>query len=111
LQHTLALSKPATSVRATFEGGENTQEKVEMLSYELEWFLHLAIKQKGNVLEALYSPLLQETSPTYEEMRGLIHRTITKYGFKHYLGFAESEWRKVETPLKNKPQQRVKSLL
>jgi len=48
-------------------------------------------------LEQLYSPLVVRSSPEHAELKAIARRCITRGHADHYLGFAESQWRALES--------------
>jgi predicted nucleotidyltransferase len=63
--------------------------------WELEKFMRLALKANPNVLEALYTPLVEHADPIALELRE--HRSIflSKLVFQTFNGYAMSQFRKI----------------
>lgn len=81
--------------------------ELDLVSHDARKFFGLLLKKNGYVLEQLYSPLIVQTTPEYEELKAIARGCATRYHHYHYLGFAETQWRMFE---KGRPR-RVKPLL
>jgi predicted nucleotidyltransferase len=94
--------------RDTLElAGVRAGVELDLVTHDLKKFLTLLLKPNGYVLEQLLSPLVVYTSPAHEELKALAKGCLTRRHSRHYLGFAESQWRLFE---REQPQ-RVKPLL
>jgi len=71
--------------------------RVELVSHDVGKFFSLILKRNGYVLEQLYSPLVVRSSPEHAELKAIARRCITRGHADHYLGFAESQWRALES--------------
>lgn len=94
--------------------GEETVERMspgppelDVVTHDAGKFFRLLLKPNGYVLEQLYSPLVLQTSPEHDELREIARGCITRRHVRHYVGFAENQWRLFE---KDEPP-RVKPLL
>ena len=81
--------------------------EIDLVTHDLKKFLTLLLRPNGYVLEQLYSPLVVQTTPEHAELQALAQNCITSAHSRHYLGFAESQWRLFQ---KEQPH-RVKPLL
>lgn len=81
--------------------------EIDLVTHDVKKFFSLLLKKNGYVLEQLYSPIVIEALPEYEELKQIAVRCITKHHSHHYFGFAETQWKLFE---KENPQ-RVKPLL
>jgi len=102
--------------------------EMDIVSHDVKKFFGLLLKKNGYVLEQLFSPLIVQTTPEHEELKGICGRgcesahlssenqrrltsastgVITKHHAHHYFGFAETQWKLF---LKESPR-RVKPLL
>jgi uncharacterized protein len=79
---------------------ENPQ--TEEAYWELEKFLKLALKANPNVLEALYTPLVEHATPLAEELRAMRGRFLSKLVYQTFNGYAMSQFKKLEADLRNK---------
>ena len=76
--------------------------------WELEKFLRLALKANPNVLECLYTPLVEHATPLAEELRALRDRFLSKHLYQTYNGYVLSQFRKLEQDLRTHGEVRHK---
>ncbi len=81
---------------------EETQEAY----WELQKFIVLALKANPNVLECLYSPIVEFATPLAEELLAMRHSFLSKLVFQTYSGYVASQFKKMQTDIRN--QGRVK---
>ncbi len=74
--------------------------------WELQKFLLLALKANPNVLECLYSPIVELVTPLGEELLGMRDAFLSKLVFQTYSGYVASQFKKMQADLRN--QGRVK---
>jgi len=105
--HVLPLEQIAGLTR-----GENTVERMhpgppelDLVTHDAEKFFRLLLKPNGYVLEQLLSPLVLVTSPAHQELIHISRTCITRWHLRHYVGFAENQWRlfEKENPRRLKP--------
>jgi predicted nucleotidyltransferase len=70
--------------------------------WELQRFLVLALKANPNVLEALYSPLVEMKTSLAEELLGLRSIFLSKLVFQTFNGYVMSQFRKMQADVRNK---------
>src|SRR5262249_40131444 len=68
--------------------------------WELQKFLALALKANPNVLECLYTPLVEEASPLAEELRALRAIFLSRLIYWSYGGYVFSQFRQLEAGLR-----------
>jgi uncharacterized protein len=69
--------------------------EIDLVSHDLAKFLLLLLRQNGNYLEQLYSPLVIIESDCIEELRSLVREgTIARHAYHAYAGYAQDQWRK-----------------
>lgn len=91
----------------TIESSTDEGIEIDLVTHDIRKFLLLLLRPNGYVLEQLMSPIVVHTTPEHEELVALAPTCLTRRHARHYLGFAESQWklfRKDEPP-------RVKPLL
>jgi predicted nucleotidyltransferase len=66
--------------------------EIETVTHDVRKYIRLLLKHNGYVLEQLYSPLVVQTTPGHEELKGLGRGCITRKHALHYRGFAHNEW-------------------
>ena len=81
--------------------------EIDLVTHDVKKFFSLMLKKNGYVLEQLFSPLVVQTSPEYEELKEIGARCVTRHHAHHYLGFAQTQWKLFE---KERPR-RIKPLL
>jgi predicted nucleotidyltransferase len=76
--------------------------------WELQKFLTLALKANPNVLECLYSPLVETITPIAQELLDLREIFLSKLIYQTYNGYVLSQFKKMEQDLRNVGQVRPK---
>ena len=74
--------------------------------WELQKFLVLALKANPNVLECLYTPLVEYATPLGKELVGMRSRFLSRLVYQTYNGYVLSQFKKMQADLRN--QGRVK---
>jgi hypothetical protein len=70
--------------------------------WEIQKFLTLALKANPNVLECLYTPLVQHTTPLAQEMLAMRDSFLSKMVYQTYNGYVMSQFKKLQADLRNK---------
>jgi predicted nucleotidyltransferase len=65
--------------------------QVDFDSYDIRKLFKLLQGKNGNVLEAIYSPLVVHTTPEHAELKAVAMGCVTRYYAYHYLGFANKQ--------------------
>jgi len=68
--------------------------------WELQKFLVLALKANPNVLECLYTPLIELTTPLMDELLAERSRILSKLVYQTYNGYVLSQFKKLEQDLR-----------
>jgi predicted nucleotidyltransferase len=79
--------------------------------WELQKFLVLALKANPNVLECLYTPLVQEATPLAEELLGMKSIFLSRMVYQTYNGYVMSQFKKMQADLRNKGQVKWKHVM
>jgi uncharacterized protein len=87
---------------------ENDQEEVY---WEIEKFIRLALKANPNVLECLYSPLVETCAPLAQELIGMRGIFLSRYVHRTYNAYVLSQFKKLEQDLRNHGQIRWKHVM
>lgn len=74
---------------------ESTQE----VYWELQKFLELALKANPNVLECLYSPMIESSSPLADELLSIRSAFLSQLIYQTYNGYVMSQFKKLEHEL------------
>jgi len=76
--------------------------------WELQKFLLLALKANPNVLECLYTPLIETQTPIAEELLSLREIFLSKLIYQTYNGYVMSQFKKMEQDLRTVGEVRLK---
>jgi hypothetical protein len=76
--------------------------------WELQKFLVLALKANPNVLECLYTPLVERATPLALELLGMRSAFLSKLVYQTYNGYVLSQFKKLEQDLRNRGEVRWK---
>ncbi|GEP46051.1 nucleotidyltransferase domain-containing protein [Brevifollis gellanilyticus] len=76
--------------------------------WELQKFLVMALKANPNILECLYSPLVEKCTPIAEQLLAIRDRFLSQMIFQTFNGYALSQFKKIEQDLRNQGQVRWK---
>jgi predicted nucleotidyltransferase len=87
---------------------ENDQEEAY---WEMEKFIRLALKANPNVLECLYSPLVETCSELAQELIAMRDIFLSKYVHRTYNAYVLSQFRKIEQDLRNHDEVRWKHVM
>lgn len=68
--------------------------------WELRKFLVMALKANPNILECLYSPMVEKTTPLGEELTALRERFLSQMIFQTFNGYAMSQFKKIEQDIR-----------
>ncbi len=76
--------------------------------WELQKFLIMALRANPNILECLYSPMIEKTTPLAEELLTIRERFLSQMIFQTFNGYALSQFKKIEQDLRNQGEVRWK---
>lgn len=79
--------------------------------WELQKFLVLALKANPNVLECLYSPLIEHATPLAQELLGMRAIFLSRIVYQTYNGYVLSQFKKLGQDLRNKGQIKWKHVM
>lgn len=86
---------------------EATQEQY----WELQRFLIFALKANPNVLECLYTPLVEHATPLAEELLAMRSSFLSRLVFQTYNGYVASQFKKMQADLRNQGQVKWKHVM
>ena len=69
--------------------------------WELQKFITLALKANPNILECLYTPMVESASPLAEELLDMRGMFLSKLVYQTYNGYVMSQFRKLQKDLEN----------
>jgi predicted nucleotidyltransferase len=70
--------------------------------WEIQKFLTLALKANPNVLECLFTPLIETLTPLAEELLAMRQLFLSKLVYQTYNGYVMSQFKKLEQDLRTK---------
>jgi uncharacterized protein len=76
--------------------------------WELEKFLRLALRANPNVLECLYSPLIEHASPLAQELLSMRDGFLTRQVYQTYNGYVLSQFKKLSRDMRDRENIRWK---
>jgi hypothetical protein len=68
--------------------------------WELQKFLVLALKANPNILECLYSPLVETITPLAQELLDMRESFLSKLVYQTYNGYVMSQFKKLEQDIR-----------
>ena len=90
---------------------EQLETEHEEVYWEVEKFVRLALKANPNVLECLYSPLVERSEPIALQMLSIRHVFLSQHVHRTYNAYVLSQFKKLEQDLRNKGQVRWKHVM
>lgn len=81
---------------------------LDCVYWEFGKFIRLALQSNPNILETLWTPLVNRTEPFGERLRAERDAFLSQQAFKTYGLYAESQFRKMERDLRTHGQVRFK---
>src|SRR5258708_6265696 len=79
--------------------------------WELQKFLVLALKANPNVLECLYTPLIEKATPLAEELLGMKSIFLSRMVYQTYNGYVMSQFKKMQADIRNHGQVKWKHVM
>jgi hypothetical protein len=79
--------------------------------WELQRFLILALKANPNVLECLYSPLVEQATPLAAELLSIRSIFLSQLVYQTFNGYVLSQFRKMQADLRNQGQVKWKHVM
>ena len=73
----------------------------DIVFWELEKFLKLALKANPNILETLWTPLVLEINPIAEKLRASRSAFLSNHIFKTYSGYVLSQFRRMKNSVES----------
>lgn len=100
---------PAEMQWSLFGAPEQFEDDAAQSCYwELQKFLGMALKANPNILECLYSPLIEKQSELGSELISLRASFLSRMIFQTFNGYAMSQFKKIEQDVRNHGQVRWK---
>lgn len=83
----------------------------EEVYWEAQKFVTLALKANPNVLECLYTPLIETATPIARELLELRDRFLSKMLYQTYNGYVLSQFKKLQADIRNKGEVKWKHVM
>jgi predicted nucleotidyltransferase len=74
----------------------------EEVYWEAQKFVVMALKANPNVLECLYTPLVEHASPLAKELLEMRSKFLSRMVYQTYNGYVTSQFKKLQADLRNK---------
>jgi len=88
-----------------------TRDETQEQYWELQRFLVLALKANPNVLECLYTPLVESITPLGEELLAMREAFLSRMVYQTFNGYVASQFKKMQTDLRNQGQVKWKHVM
>ncbi len=102
---------PATLAWSLAGVPEQLQSDNEEVYWEIEKFIRLALKANPNVLECLYSPMVELAIPIAQELLSIRAVFLSQFVHRTYNAYVLSQFKKLEQDLRNSGQLRWKHVM
>ncbi len=79
--------------------------------WELQKFLVLALKANPNVLECLYTPLVENATPLAQELLAMREAFLSRLVYQTYNGYVMSQFKQMQADLRNQGQVKWKHVM
>ncbi len=79
--------------------------------WELQKFLVMALKANPNLLECLYTPLVEKATPLAEELLGMKSIFLSRTVYQTYNGYVLSQFKKMQADIRNTGQVKWKHVM
>jgi hypothetical protein len=90
---------------------EQLETEYEECYWEIEKFIRLGLKANPNILECLYSPIVEVCSPLAGELLEMRHVFLSKHIHRTYNSYVLPQFRKLEQDLRNRHEVRWKHVM
>src|SRR5215470_4146132 len=93
---------PAELQWSLFGAPEQFEDNAAQSCYwELQKFLTMALKANPNILECLYSPMVEKVTTLGEELLAMRESFLSQMIFQTFNGYAMSQFKKIEQDIRN----------
>jgi hypothetical protein len=100
---------PAELQWSLFGAPEQFEDNATQSCYwELQKFIIMALKANPNILECLYSPMVEKVTPLGEDLLALRQQFLSQMVFQTFNGYAMSQFKKIEQDIRNHGEVRWK---
>jgi predicted nucleotidyltransferase len=92
---------PADLHWSLFGVPEQLEDKAtDEVYWELRKFVTLALKANPNILECLYTPIVEHTSPIADELLAMRDRFLSRHVYQTYNGYVLSQFKRLEQDMR-----------
>ena len=92
---------PPADLQWSLFGIPEQLERGEEAYWELQKFIVLALKANPNILECLYTPLVEHVTPIAQELLDMRHIFVSKLIYQTYNGYVTSQFKKLQKDIEN----------
>lgn len=86
-------------------------DETEEAYWELQKFLIMALKGNPNILECLYTPLVEYVSPLAQELLDMRDAFLSRLVYQTYNGYVMSQFKRMQADLRNQGKIRPKHVM
>ncbi len=86
---------------------DDTQEAY----WEIQKFIVMALKSNPNVLECLYTPIVEVATPLAQELLGMRGLFLSRLVYQTFNGYVMSQFKKMQTDIRNQGQVKWKHVM
>ncbi len=86
-------------------------DATEEAYWELQKFIVMALKANPNILECLYTPLVETVTPLAQELLDRREMFLSKLVFQTYSGYVASQFKKMQTDIRNQGKVKWKHVM
>ena len=103
---------PADSHWSLYGVPEQIENEATQEAYwEIQKFIVLALKANPNVLECLYTPIVEKATPLACELLGLKHIFLSRLVYQTFNGYAMSQFKKIQSSIRNRGEIKWKHVM
>ncbi len=104
---------PPADLRSSLYGAPDQLENdgTQEAYWEPRKFLVLALKANPNVLECLYTPMVEKATPLAENLLGMRSIFLSRMVYQTYNGYVLSQFKKMQSDLRNQGQVKWKHVM
>ena len=86
-------------------------DETQEVYWEIQKFLVLALKANPNVLECLYTPLIEKTTPLADELLASRDMFLSRLVYQTYNGYVMSQFKKMQADIRNRGRVKWKHVM
>jgi len=86
-------------------------DETQEVYWELQKFIILALKSNPNVLECLYSPVVEKATPLAQELLAMRDCFVSKLVYQTFNGYVMSQFKKMQADIRNRGQVKWKHVM